>query len=1419
LTFSRTYDIERFWCPVDGVFVLDHWGFLQDPRTSSVWSPHSDVVPFERIQNVPVLILLGEPGAGKSQWFRDTEQKSIESIRRAENQGIWIDLGECDTSEDINNAVFGHLHFIEWLQGDHRLQLFLDGFDECHSRVGVLPRRILSHLRTAPIERLDLRIMCRTSAWPQGLQEQLTKLWDERFLTARDPVETESTEQSVSNSGGLVQAFELAPFRRDDVVTIIKGESIEEDEIFLKEIYNRQLVPFALTPQTLAFLVNSYRKTGRFPEDQVDLYREGCLELCTEHNAGRIDGHVKSPYQVAELYSVASRIAALTILCGKHSILQTHAKPNDGELSFRDICYGHEIVNGREVPVIEDIVEHALNTGLFSGRSGGRMGWAHFTYPEFLAADYVQKNHLPMNQFLMLVQNTSLPESKISPRLRDTATWFASLDHDFLNWIIENEPEILLAKKRYGISTLGRAISEKLVNSLLHLLDEGRIRDQHISRTGLGGLTYPKLSEQLKSYIADRTKNLVVRRVAIQMAEENDLFDLGEAICDIALDSEDHIYVRRPAAHALIRLADYHVKSRLKSLIEGQHDDDPDDELKGSALMALWPDFLTAEQLFHNLTVPKNSDLFGAYCGFMEYYLTGNLSVSDLPVALEWVQRQPGDRGRSSSFHKVVNSIMVLAYDHIDYPVVMHQFARAARHRLSEYEEIIPDRAENKKAILFADDARRRRIVEEMLILTSNSRESSRSEAHRLGALVDRHDMTWLLNLFRNLRNQKEIEIVAFLIALLLDTTNAQEFELVYELSLGSNELADALRSYLGPVDLDSEEALSGRRWLQLQQERSEGVAKEETELYEDAILEFLEKIESGNPRIFAHLCWRMIKSDRDTAGYDIAKTKSWEACSANAKERLIQAAISYVTDCDSKFEEPVRTTVFSWIDIAGCMAFSLISDKSLDSFRSLPASVLIKWAPLIVAGYGFLANDSVIAEAYRRIPRQILAAILNQIDYENGRENYIFIMQKLDQAWDAELTEAMLKKLNDNSLRPDSVETILHAISKHDLNAAEKFAKSKLSVPLRARGRDRMLALIAGKFLMVHLSEANWQVVWQAITGARLFGRKLLQNLAHSYFELKRCFEGVRETYLVSLYLWISREYPSNEEESLTRGRRSYGVRDIGETILRNLQDRGTVESVQALRVLSQSLPGETERLTWIIDSAIERVLGDTWTPWEPTEVLNVIQDHEKRLVQSGEQLLEVVMESICRFQQSLHDELPALRDLWDFQVGRLYKHSEDGQIPVEESVLSNRIARHLRTDLHKRGIVIGREVLIRPGQLTDIHVDAVIKNTSAERFNLVKVIIEAKGCWNNGLENDMESQLLGRYMAENACNHGLYLIGWFHCGSWDKRDYRSHEPSKEIYAMSIDDAKAKFNKQAKALSAQSGKTIQAFVLDARIR
>jgi hypothetical protein len=76
------------------------------------------------------------------------------------------------------------------------------------------------------------------------------------------------------------------------------------------------------------------------------------------------------------------------------------------------------------------------------------------------------------------------------------------------------------------------------------------------------------------------------------------------------------------------------------------------------------------------------------------------------------------------------------------------------------------------------------------------------------------------------------------------------------------------------------------------------------------------------------------------------------------------------------------------------------------------------------------------------------------------------------------------------------------------------------------------------------------------------------------------------------------------------------------------------------------------------------------------------------------------------------------------------------------------------------------------------------------------------------------MISQLVERYLRDNECQHGLYLVGWFICDEWDDIDSRKRAAAR----WSIDAARDFLSEQAKELS-DAGLDVRSFVMNLAMR
>lgn len=219
------YDWKRFWCPRSGRNLLDQEGYLLDPEIerSQYWK--LDAVAFEAISSKPCLLLLGEPGIGKTHAMGTLHKVTAAQLPAGEEL-LLIDFR---FDRDLKGDFFEDAKFKDWLEGKNTLHLFLDSLDECPDVDAA--SRILGKLRRGPIENLRLRIACRTAEVPPILEPQLHELWG---------------KDGEGNS--LVGVYELAPLRKKDVELAARDEGLDVDA-FLSEVARRGAVALAIKPR------------------------------------------------------------------------------------------------------------------------------------------------------------------------------------------------------------------------------------------------------------------------------------------------------------------------------------------------------------------------------------------------------------------------------------------------------------------------------------------------------------------------------------------------------------------------------------------------------------------------------------------------------------------------------------------------------------------------------------------------------------------------------------------------------------------------------------------------------------------------------------------------------------------------------------------------------------------------------------------------------------------------------------------------------------------------------------------------------------------------------------------------------------------------------------------------------------------
>jgi hypothetical protein len=1367
-------------------------GYLVDPDEAFGSYAHPDVKAYSAINEIPCLGLLGEPGIGKSTAI----QEVIETARQANKHVIAKNLRQYSSEERLIRDVFESKTYQQWIDGDSALELFLDSLDESLLRMGTVVPILCEQFRKAPVNRLRLRIACRTAEWPQTLEEVMLECWGKKACAT----------------------YELVPLRRRDVITAAETEGIDSPR-FLDEVKRLRAQSLAIKPVTLRFLLKTYRRNARLSDTEADLYQQGCRLLC-EESPERKDSRTPYRYDPDQRFAVAKRIAAVTVFSNRYAIW---TGADEGDVPDEDVAIGlltsgYEVVNGKQFPVDQLAVLEALNTGLFSSRGPARMGWAHLTYSDFLAATYLIDRGTPSGQILALITDNLSGQCKVIPQLHEVASRIATANKELFDAIIKHDPVVLL---RSDVATAGETQRFALVQALLDLCHRGEFPFRWLDYYDrLRHLRHSSLGEQLRPYLADAGSNIDARLLALHITESCAVSGLTSELVGVAFDSSAHLELRLNAIDAIGATADDKTKARLIELCS--ENSGHASRLRGAALMALWPRYISAEQLFEIIDIPTTDSEINRYSSFISGGVTKNLGPEHLPAALRWVIRQTWSRhSGDTAYCRLLDKILFSAWEYMDALGVLPLFAQAIHARiLLDYGHLVD--SSNKESNAFLNDTtKRRKLLCELVPLMKDSERYIICLIEQRTGIAKPEDLPWLLDQLDRETKSELFKVWGILCKSCFDLRNVHHVELIIDLAAHSPAVQKAFEWYLQPVALDSPEAQAGhdeyereREWRKTDVERPQLNPP-----LDERIPLWLKRSEAGEPEIWWHLVRELTLTPEshhyhDEWEPDITAFPGWQSADEGTRARILEAARQYILHCKDRWAEWMESYE---IENSGYQALRLLLIFDQVFVNNLEASNWVNWiAALLDYPRGLSEEEAekyhrpLIAMIYRLLPESFVVALKAGVRREAVKGPITSCLERVVHILDDRLCTCLRVMIDDGTINENCVRELIVFLVAHRDPEVVSMVWTQVTEPLPADGdqRNRLVAAVAA--LGVDVSAEHWPRLWNVFQSSPDFGRSVV-GIWTSEHRRNTVLTKLSDNQLADLYIWVSRQFPYSEDP------RQMGYHGIGareqiadwrdQYLLQLLKNRGTFSACAALVSVQAALP-EVTWLRFTVAEAIAIARRKNWRPPQPPEVLRLVSDRDSRIVSDPSQLVTVIMESLNRLQSELHDKTPAVRDVWD--------HSRNGNAwqPIDENALSDYVARFLNRDISARGIVVNREVEIRrgngqPGETTDIHVDAVVEAAGGVR-DVITCIIEAKGCWHAELKTALQTQLVDRYLHKNQCRQGLYLVGWFMCEAWDKDDSRK----KATPDMTIEEVRSLFSAQAALLSGED-LTVKSFILD----
>lgn len=1412
------YQWKRYWVPYknDGISLTDH-GFLEDPTGEFGKYVSPNLATLEDLKKLGCLILVGEPGIGKSSEIKELYDATVKEV--GDSHSLWIDLSRVGTFDYFIDRLTNDPRYKNWSENGEPLHLFLDSFDEGTFSFPRFANSFSALLadNQEKIPSLYLRISCRTALWPSYMESSLSVLWGEENC----------------------QTHELCPLTKKDVEMALDAQGIDK-KAFLAEVQSKDVSGLAGKPLTLNFLMDVFLENkGHLPDRKSDIYSRGCDLLVQEPQEWKKVNPPKTPkLNLPQKIAVAERIAIATLIGGKPTIvIENEDKLLDNEVGITQF-HGREIVDDVPVTLGDEEIKEVLNTGLFSARGNGKMGWAHQTYGEYLAARYIVRHQLPCKQIQSLLFQDPLKIGifQVVPQLYEVGAWLASLELSFFDNAVLLDPEFLLLSDANVITDQQK---QALVEQLLIRLDRGELVDrwETFNDTNYKKLNHPNIASQLQPYIEDASKDMVVRRAAIDIARACKVSSLEKLLVKIALDSNDNLSIRVHAALTVAHIGSDKSKQALKPLADAGFPDDPEDELKGAVLRALWPNHISNQEVFSLITPPKKRSFHGAYYGFVDKEFAESLRTEDVLPGLSWIEANALTPERLEYFLGTLSdAIMLKAWEEIADPEVLEKFAQISYERLNEFAGIVGDRALSEKiaakfqtALEEQDDGRRSLIKRLAQIIHEKDKKPGRKAFvlyHRSHVqLILPKDLEWFIQWLESEKDEEMQKIIAEIISSAFRVNDTSHIELVHKARQRNSFLEEETRFWFEPVELASESAKEQReRWSDEKKWQEKREKNEQEEILKvlspTRITELLEKSEAGDMDSWWRLNNAMCMYDQELDDCKFEDLPGWKIIDEEVQKRIIEVGRKFLTEQECKPEMWLGQGKIYFPAIAGFRAIKAFHEREPEFIEKQGPEFWKKWAP-ITLGMPLVSNDrengKIIALAYKHAPDEVIATLDVLVDHEAQRYNSLLINDLLEDCLDDRMSTFLLGKAQQQGFSPKASSDIIHFLLHHNDKATKEYVKSKIKVPLPTGEPEKVEIISSAASLLQNAVREDWEFLWDLMKKDKEFGRALVFRAHDSPLRGAGVLQDISESQLADLFIWLTNEFPPEEYKHPEGGGTvtpQISIGDWRDSVLRVLMDKGTTEACRQIDKVAVVLPQYKWIKRYTLVEARRIATQKSWQPPELGQLFSLVENHDLRLINSPDELMDSVLGSIDRFQQILHSQQqPRVVRLWN--QDRRRKKQPVVSWPKDELDLSDELASHLNDDLGDRGIFVGREMSVTRVNRLDIHIKVFGKDRLGRPTDSHEIIIEVKGCWHPELDTAMETQLVGKYLSANGCHHGIYLVGWFNCDAWnDSSDTRKQKAPN----LSLEQARERFGQQAEVLSTKHAFRVESVILNTEL-
>ena len=450
----------------------------------------------------PVVVVLGEPGSGKSWELR----WQCATIQKGGGHAFLIEL-ERLVSGDVDAVLAAdRQRFQQWRRGTEVAHFFLDSVDEAkirrHSDFYTAFEKVLTAIGAAGIDRARLVITSRISEWqPEADRHEVLS----RFLTQKGSHPAESGKEPGPPPVLVVQ---IEPLDRERVRSFAEGRGVNDPGQFLAALDTHFAWDFARRPLDVIDLAEFWKARGRLGSLSEIIDHDVTTKL--RETTQRQTAFVLSEARARE---GAEALAIATVLCK-----QQHFKVPDDTFLAPDALDAASCLPADWKPAE---VTALLSRPLFDSAVYGQIRFHHRRVSEYLGAQWLKRRMsegCPLHVLRQLLFDdrgaTAAPRRALVPVIAWLCSGNDRWNEEVRSWVRSEAPEIHL--EHGDAEGLPVEFRRDLLRSWI---DRNRGREEVKTRyapDAMRRLASPELAADVAAFLSGPTTPKDIRELLVQ---------------------------------------------------------------------------------------------------------------------------------------------------------------------------------------------------------------------------------------------------------------------------------------------------------------------------------------------------------------------------------------------------------------------------------------------------------------------------------------------------------------------------------------------------------------------------------------------------------------------------------------------------------------------------------------------------------------------------------------------------------------------------------------------------------------------------------------------------------------------------------------------------------------------------------------